>query len=271
MKKLNPVLTSRNNPQIKQIRALRQRKGRDESGLFLVEGIRHIGEAVEAGRQLETLCYAPDLLTSPFAKELVEQQRAGGVTCLALDAASFASLTDKDHPQGLVAVLRKPSWSLSRLTAGNFAWGVALVEPQDPGNIGTILRTIDAVGASGLILLDNSADPYHPSAVRASMGALFWYPVLQTTFDEFTRWAKSQAYTIYGTSAHGSVDYRSVEVYPSPLILLLGSEREGLSAEQRQACDILLRLPMHGKATSLNLAVAAGVMLYAMLEKRPPV
>jgi TrmH family RNA methyltransferase len=268
MKDPKPVLTSRNNPQIKQIRSLRQRKGRDELGLFLVEGIRHIGEAVEAGVNIEILCYAPDLLTSPFAKELVERQQAGGTPCLALDAASFSSLADKDNPQGLLAVLRKPSWTLDRLNAVNFPWGVALVEPQDPGNIGTILRTVDAVGASGLILLNHSADPYHPSAVRASMGALFWYPVVQASFDEFIRWAKGQVYTIYGTSAHGSVDYRSIERFPSPLILLLGSERQGLSLEQSQHCDWLLRLPMHGKGTSLNLAVAAGVMLYAMLEKR---
>lgn len=271
MKEPKPALTSRNNPQVRQIRALRQRKARDESGMFLVEGIRHIGEAVEAGKKIETLCYAPDLLTSPFAKELVERQRASGTSCLALDAATFASLADKDNPQGLIAVLRKPGGTLSQLTADNFPWGVALVEPQDPGNIGTILRTIDAVGASGLILLDSSADPYHPSAVRASMGALFWRPVMQTTFAEFIRWAKGLGYTICGTSARGSLDFRSVKHYPSPLILLLGSEREGLSPEQRQACDLLLRLPMHGKATSLNLAVAAGVLLYAILDKRSPV
>ena len=268
MKDPKPVLTSRNNPQIKQIRALRQRKGRDEYGLFLVEGIRHIGEAVEAGAQIETLCFAPDLLTSHFAQELVEQQQADGTLCLALDADSFTSLADKDNPQGLLAVLRKPSWTLDQLNVVNFPWGVAIVEPQDPGNIGTILRTVDAVGASGLILLDHTADPYHPSAVRASMGALFWYPVVQASFDDFIRWAKLQSYTLYGTSAHGSKDYQAVERFHEPLILLLGSERQGLSPEQTQHCDQLLRLPMRGKGTSLNLAVAAGVMLYAMLEKR---
>jgi TrmH family RNA methyltransferase len=267
MKDRTPVLTGRNNPKIKQIRTLRQRKGRDETGLFLVEGIRHIGEAVEARAQIETLCYAPGLLTSTFAKELVETQQASGTLCLALEAEVFTSLADKENPQGLLAVVHKPTWTLNQLNPENFPWGVALLAPQDPGNIGTILRTLDAVGASGLLLLENSADPYHPSAVRASMGALFWYPVVQTSFVDFIRWAKAKSYTIYGTSAHGSTDYRSVEHYQLPLILLLGSEREGLSPEQAGQCDRLLRLPMRGRVTSLNLAVAAGVMLYDMLEK----
>jgi TrmH family RNA methyltransferase len=129
------------------------------------------------------------------------------------------------------------------------------------------LRTIDAVGASGLLLLDSSVDPYHPSAIRASMGALFWYPLIRASFDEFARWAVQGGYTIYGTSAHASTDYREFKAYQQPSILLLGSERQGLSADQAAVCHHMLRLPMRGRGSSLNLAVAAGVMLYAMLEK----
>ncbi len=143
---------------------------------------------------------------------------------------------------------------------------MALVAPQDPGNIGAILRTIDAVGASGLLLLDSSASPYHPNAVRASMGTLFWHPVVQASFPDFAGWARGSGYTIYGTSAHGSLDYRHVERYARPAILLLGSERQGLSPDQVACSDFLLQLPMRGRASSLNLAVAAGVLLYAMLE-----
>jgi TrmH family RNA methyltransferase len=110
-------------------------------------------------------------------------------------------------------------------------------------------------------------DPFHPSAVRASMGALFWYPLVRASFDDFARWASQGGYTIYGTSAHAAADYRELKAYPRPAILLLGSERQGLSAEQAAVCHHMLRLPMLGRGTSLNLAVAAGVMLYAMLEK----
>jgi TrmH family RNA methyltransferase len=130
-----------------------------------------------------------------------------------------------------------------------------------------ILRTIDAVGASGLLLLDGGVDAYHPSAVRASMGALFWRPTLSLSFGGFINWTQKHAYHLYGASSHGDVDYREVEVYASPSILLLGSEREGLTSEQSGYCEKLIRLPMRGRATSLNLGVAAGVLLYDMLEK----
>ncbi len=260
-------LTSSNNPKIKQIRALRQRKAREESGLFLVEGIRPVGEACEAGALLAYLCYSPDRLTSDYARELIRAQEARGVPVYAVAETVFETLADKENPQGILAVVHRPRLTLEDLTPDNFSWGVALVSPQDPGNIGTISRTIDAVGASGLLLLEASADPYHPTAVRASMGTLFWHPVVRATFAEFLAWARRHGYHIYGTSAHGSTPYQQIAHYERPAILLMGSERQGLTPEQAASCHQLIRIPMHGHATSLNLAVAAGVMLYAMLER----
>ena len=260
-------ISSRSNPKIKQIRALlEQRKTRRATGLFVVEGIRHTGEAVQAGARIEYLCYAPELLTSEFAAQLIEQQSGRGVPCLSVAADVFADLAEKDNPPGILAVVQQPNTSLEQLDAARHPWLVALVAPQDPGNIGTILRTIDAVGASGLLLLDHSADPFHPSAVRASMGTLFWHPVVMAAFADFAAWAARQGYTLYGTSAHASQDYRQIERYAAPRILLMGSERQGLTPEQAATCHALLSLPMVGHATSLNLAVATGVMLYAMLS-----
>jgi TrmH family RNA methyltransferase len=262
------LITSRSNPKIKQARALRQSKERQASGLFLVEGIRPVGEAVEAGAPIESIFYSPDQLTSAYARELVAQQTAQKTPCYATTPEVFASLADKDNPQGLLAVVGMRPASLTGLSPANFAWGVALVTPQDPGNIGAILRSIDAVGASGLLLLEGGADPYHPQAVRASMGALFWHPIVQTSFSEFAAWAKQGGYTVVGTSAHAEKDYREAARYPRPLILLLGSEQKGLSAEQMAACTQVVSLPMRGKVTSLNLAVAAGVLLYEMRKER---
>jgi TrmH family RNA methyltransferase len=261
------TLNSLSNPKIKQVRALRQRKQRDVSGLFVVEGIHHVGEAFAAGADVKYVCYAPELLTSEFANKLVEEQAGRGVPCYAVTANIFTSLAEKENPQGILAVVGKHPARLADLIPDNLPLGVALLAPQDPGNIGAILRTIDAVGASGLVLLENSADPYHPSAVRASMGTLFWYRVVNSGFDEFARWAKQGGYHIYGTSAHGSVEYRDVPCYERPLILLMGSERQGLSAEQAAICQVLVRLPMLGRASSLNLAVATGVMLYDILAR----
>jgi len=260
-------ITSRSNPRIKQARALRQRKQRDETGLFLVEGLFHIGEALAARAAIEYLCYAPDLLESDFARQLIDRALVDGVTCYETTADILASIAEKENPQGVIAVVRQRRAKLVDLTPQNFSWGVAIVSPQDPGNVGAILRTIDAVGAGGLILLDNGVDPYHPTSVRASLGSIFWYPIVSASFEEWLQWAQRQGYHIYGTSAKGSVNYTDVETYERPLIVLMGSEREGLSREQAAVCQQLVRLPMRGHVSSLNLAVATGVMLYAVLER----
>ena len=260
------IITNSTHPKLKQVRALRQRKHRDTSQLYVVEGIYHVGEAVASGAPVEYLCYAPERLTSRFARELIEQQSAGGLVCYPLSVEAFASIADKDNPQGILAVVRQRRTPLEELTPADFPWGVALVAPQDPGNVGAIMRTIDAVGASGLLLLEGGADPFHPSAVRASMGALFWRPLVTASFAEFAAWAKAHGYHVYGTSAHADADYRAIS-YAQPAILLLGSEQRGLLPEQMAACEQVARLPMRGRVSSLNLAVAAGLMLYAMMEK----
>ena len=262
------VITSRTNPKVKFVRSLRQRKQREASGLILVEGIHHIGEAIAAvdsgsGRtSLHSLYYSPDLLSSDYARQLVDEQVSQGLPCYQVTPEVFTSLAEKDNPQGLLAVVQHRLVTLAELAPGNFAWGVALLSPQDPGNIGTIMRTIDAAGAAGLILLESAADPYHPSALRASMGSLFWHVLARASLAEFAEWVRQHGYQVIGTSARGSQDYRAVGCYQLPLVLLMGSEREGLSPQARDLCSRLVSLPMHGRASSLNLAVATGVMLY---------
>ena len=260
-------ITSKSNPKIKEVRSLKERKARAESGLFVVEGIRHVAEALEAGAPVEYLVFCPDLLTSPFGRDLVDQQRAKRMPVHSVTAPVYATLSERENPTGLLAVVRQQRRKLAELNPANLGWGVAVVAPQDPGNVGTIVRTVDAVGANGLLLLDSGVDPYHPTAVRASLGSLFWVPMAAASFTEFAAWAKLHAYHLYGTSAHDAMPYQQVAAYQRPAILVLGSEREGLTPEQRAACEVVLQLPMKGRATSLNLAVAAGVMLYAMLEK----
>lgn len=260
-------LISRNHPKIKLARQLRQRKKRDQMGLFLVEGIHHVGEAVQSGAEIVCLIYSPEQLTSSFAQQLIQEAARRGIDCLAVSREVFDTLAERENPQGLLAVTRQPHASLEALNPRNCPWGVALVSPQDPGNVGAILRTMDAVGATALFLLEDSADPFHSASVRASMGSIFWHPIVRASFDQFSGWARQFGYHLYGTSAHGSLDYREATCYDRPLILLLGSERQGLTPEQVSVCEHVIRLPMHGRVTSLNLAVAAGIMLYAILER----
>ena len=256
-----PLITSLSNPLIKQVRALRQKKVRLEGGSFLVEGIHHVGEAIDAGWHVESVLYAPDLLTSNFARDLISRLEN---TPQPVSAQVMESLADKDNPQGFLAVVRQKKTQLKELKP--LEWAAAIVSPQDPGNVGTILRTLDAVGADALFLLDGGVDLYHPTTIRASMGTLFWKPVIQISFDEFVRWSHEGNYQLIGTSAHGDVEYQTFVPNP-PWILVLGNEQKGLSAEQTNACDVTVSLPMKGRVSSLNLAVAAGVLLYQFCDK----
>jgi TrmH family RNA methyltransferase len=264
--KSDSVITSASNPVIKLARSLRQRKKRDESGLFLVEGIHNVGAAVEAGWNISSIIYSHDLLRSSYANKLIDDQSAQGTKCQPTLAQVFNSVAEKENPQGILAIVQQRRIQLDEINSDSFKWGVAAIQPQDPGNVGTILRTIDCVGADGLFLLDGGVDAYHPSSVRASMGALFWKPVIQASFPGFLDWAHSNDYNLIGTSTHAEKDYRTLALEERPSILILGNEQKGMTSEQMDACGEMISLPMHGQASSLNLSVAAGIFLYAMLK-----
>lgn len=256
-----PLISSPGNPLIKQARALRHKKARLASGLFLVEGIHHVGEAIDAGWDVESILYAPDLLTSKFAKDLISRV---GDKAQPVSAQVMESLTDKENPQGIIALVHQKQSEFSSLPILKSA--VALVSPQDPGNVGTILRTLDAVGADALFLLDGGVELYHPTVVRSSMGTIFWKPVIETSFDAFVVWARAGNVQLIGSSARGDVHYQTL-MPQSPWALVLGNEQKGLSSEQIKTCAVTVSLPMQGRVSSLNLAVAAGVLLYQFAEK----
>lgn len=257
------LITSPSNPLIKQARALRQKKTRQESGLFLVEGILHVGEAAEAGWDIETLLYCPERLRSDFGRKLVEKLAGQGVRCALVGESAFELLAEKENPQGIAALVRQKHLTLDDFPP--FRLVAALVSPQDPGNIGSILRAIDAAGADGLFLLEGGADPYQPACVRASMGTIFWKPFVQTDFEAFARWSKAGGFRVIGTSAHATTRLADIKLDEKPIILLLGSEQKGLSPEHTALCGDLFSLPMRGRASSLNLAVAAGIFLYGLM------
>jgi TrmH family RNA methyltransferase len=256
-----PIITSLSNPLVKQVRALHQKKTRIESSLFLVEGIHHVGEAISAGWDVESVLYAPDLLVSGFAKKLLSRP---GLKSQPVSAQVMESLANKENPQGIIAIVHQRRSTVTDLNSPRIV--VALVSPQDPGNVGTILRTMDAVGADTLFLLDGGVELYHPTVVRSSMGTIFWKPVVQATFEEFVEWARGRKVQLIGTSAHSDVEYQTF-IPDRPWVLVLGNEQKGLSPQQTKACDVSVSLPMRGRVSSLNLAVAAGVLLYQYCEK----
>ena len=251
-----PLITSLSNPLIKQARALRQKKARLESGLFLVEGIHHVGEAVEAGWEIKSIFYGARTIDQQVRPRLVSHLE---MKAQPVSAQVMEFLAAKENPQGILAIACQRQTRFENIKG--LGSGVALVAPQDPGNVGTILRTMDAVGIDVLFLLDGGVELYHPTVVRSSMGTLFWKPIIQTSFTEFVDWARQGSVQLIGTSAHGDVDFQTL-VPKAPWILVMGNEQKGLSETQASACDVTISLPMKGRVSSLNFAVATGVLLY---------
>ncbi len=266
------MITSHVNERIKAIRRLHDRKFRDESGLFFIEGLRVVAEAIEQGAELDTLLVAPDLLKSDFGRNLVAGQREKGLPVLEVSGEVFTRLSLKERPQGVAAVV-KQQWKrlgdIQFLTNAGLRSGtwVALDSVADPGNLGTILRTHDAVGGEGLILLDNSTDPFDPSAARASMGALFTQALVKTGFDQFREWKRASGIPVIGTSGAANSDYARFS-YPDQMVLLMGSERQGLQEHHLALCDAVVSIPMVGASDSLNLAAATAVVLYQIFNQR---
>lgn len=261
------MITSLANPQIKEIRKLRERKYRQESGLFYGEGLRIVAEALKQKAELSQLLVAPELLTSEFGIKLVEEQRGKGAAVLELSEDVFRSIAQKEGPQGIAAVFVQSKLRLDSIKRGDTDLWVALDSVADPGNLGTILRTSDGVGGCGVILLDHATDPYDPTTIRASMGAVFTQKIVKATFDEFAAWKKQLNYPLVGTSGAAQQDYHHAR-YPADLILLMGSEREGLNDQAIQLCDDLVCIPMVGQSDSLNLAVATAVVLYEIFNQK---
>ena len=265
-------VTSKNNPKIKLIRSLHQRKYRTQTGLFVVEGLHGVLEALNHPERVEMIIVSYDLLRSSRGYEAINGA-SDSIPVLELDGALFSSLMTCGKPQAIAAVVRQEWLSLERIAQhaedtppGDSLW-VALCDVQYPGNLGTILRTCDAVGAAGVIVLGNATDPYHPMAVRAGLSAYFTQKLVRADYWQFARWVQGSDYTVIGASADGTQHYRDMD-YTLPLILMMGSEGYGLSPEQRGLCDELVAIPMYGQNDSLNLAVATGVLLYEAIAQK---
>lgn len=261
------MITSSANPRLKAIRKLRDRKERQASQLFYVEGLRPVIEAVQLKVDIETIIYSPDLLTSEIGRKAIVRAKALNYEMLETSAQVFKSLSLKEDPQGIAAVARQRWLELDEVEIKSGELWVALVEVADPGNLGTILRTLDAVGGKGVILLDHSTDPYDPSAIRASMGAVFSLKITKTSLDSFSSWKLSNAVKVVGAAGSAAEDYHRV-VYPDKMVLMMGSERQGFLPQHLGLCDQVVRIPMVGRSDSLNLAVATAVVLYEIFNQQ---
>jgi len=258
-------ITAFSNPLVKQARGLRDKKNRRAEGLFLAEGLRILTEAREAGLLPERLFFSH--AAHPLLTALIEATEAAGGEAIETSADILHKVSGKDNPQAVLGIYRQFDTSLDRIDRMTAPLWIVAQALRDPGNLGTILRTGDAVGAGGLILIDDCADPFSVEAVRASMGALFTQRIATARWDDFILWLRGGPGQLVGTSLNATTDYQAAR-YESPTFLLVGNESQGLPPAYEEACDLLVKIPMLGKADSLNAAVAAAVMAYEVINQQ---
>jgi TrmH family RNA methyltransferase len=256
-------ITSFSNSTVKLLRSLRDKKARRSEGLFLAEGLRIIAEARDSGHLPQVIAFSPGGLRHPLAAEIISATEAAGGDAIQTTSEILSKMSGKDNPQMLLGAYRQPQTALGRIDRSNAPLWIVAQALRDPGNIGTILRTGDAAGAGGLILIDDCADPFSVETVRASMGALFTQEIAITRWEEFVPWLRSAEAQLVGTSLNATRDYLE-EQYRKPCFILIGNEQQGLPAGYEAECDLLVKIPMEGRADSLNAAVAAAVMVFAV-------
>src|SRR5437868_11929309 len=256
-------VTAFSNTTVKRLRSLRDKKARRAEGLFLAEGLRILTEARDSGQLPEIVAFSPEGASHPLAAQIIAATEAAGGDAIETSADILAKMSGKDNPQMLLGAYRQPDTSLERIDRAEAPLWIVAQALRDPGNIGTILRTGDAVGAGGLILVDDSADPYSVEAVRASMGAIFTQQVASARWPEFRSWLRAGEGQLAGTSLKAADDYLDAD-YHRPCFVLIGNEQQGLPADYEAESDLLVKIPMAGRADSLNAAVAAAVMAFAI-------
>jgi TrmH family RNA methyltransferase len=256
-------ITSFSNETVKRLRSLRDKKHRREEGLFLAEGLRILTEARDSGRLPEIVAFSAEGANHPLAADIIAATEAAGGDAVETTPDILSKMSGKNNPQMLLGAYRQPDAALEQIDRAAAPLWIVAQALRDPGNIGTILRTGDAVGAGGLILIDDSADPFSVEAVRASMGALFTQQIATARWEEFVSWLRAGDGQLVGTSLKATNDYLHAS-YEQPCFLLIGNEQQGLPTDYEAECDLLVKIPMAGRADSLNAAIAAAVMAFTI-------
>jgi TrmH family RNA methyltransferase len=256
------AVTSLANPTVKAVRALHLRKERDETGLFVAEGLKTVTEGVETGHAPRILLHGAEAAGHPLLQKAVQATLAANGEVIEVTEAILAKVSRRDNPQAVVGVFEQVFRPLEVIEPQAARCWVALHRVRDPGNLGTIVRTADAAGCGGVILVGECCDPYSVEAVRATMGSIFAAPLTRASEAEFAAWRNGWPGSVVGTLLSAETDYRKAH-YARPALILMGNEQQGLPPDVAALCDVNVKIPMRGRADSLNLAVATGVMIYA--------
>lgn len=264
-------ISSPHNPRVKQIIDLRERRQRDKSGLFAIEGYRELLRACNGRQQIEALFYCPEFFLGSNENSLINKIAAAGAELFQLTEKMFSKISYRDRPDGLLAIAKQQPLGLNslqgQLTSQHPPLLVVAEAIEKPGNLGTILRSSDAVGVDGVLVCDRCTDIYNPNVIRASVGTLFTVPVVEASSQEAISWLKQQGIAIVAATPSAVEEYTDVAM-TGPVAIAVGTEQLGLSPQWMSSADIQVRIPMLGAADSLNVAMATTLLLYEALRQR---
>lgn len=255
--KNHEVISSKKNPQIQFLTKLRLKKYREKWQLFIVEGQREIEDALKQGFVLKTLFYTEEA-ANHFSENMLFNNLKS--ICYEIDAELMFFLTKRDNAFSMLAIFEQKWATLPQTVNKNQFW-IALESPKKPDNVGAIIRTAEAAGANGVILLDDFCDPFSMESIRASTNAIFSIPLINITSSELVEWKMRLKVNLIGTRLENGIDYRKA-CYDDAIVLLMGTEYTGLSVALQNQCDTLVYIPIRGMSNSLNVSVASGILLY---------
>jgi TrmH family RNA methyltransferase len=261
-----PLVNNSRDPRFLALRSLQTHQGRSRTGLYIIEGIRHVARAVEHNAPIESVFVNPSALSNRFGQKLARRLRKRGISGVRLSHQLYRDLTLASEPQGIGAIVRQRWLAVADFRVERNSLGLAVESIESPGNLGTIIRTAEAAGVTGIFILNSDCDPYDPATVRATMGSLFSQKLIRCSTNEFTSWAKSNRVAVVASSPAGLMDYKAL-VYRFPSVLVIGSEKRGLSDQLLETADFVVSIPMHG-CDSINAAVATGILLFEMTGRR---
>lgn len=257
-------ISSLTNPAIKALRALHLKKNRESSGQFIAEGLKLVIDALDQGWPIATLVIAKSETGNDKIQVVAARAIARGGDVFEVPAKILSAITRRDNPQMAIGVFQQRYRPLAEMVPESGNVIVALDRIRDPGNLGTILRTVDAAGAAGVILVGETVDPFRLETVRATMGSIFAVPIARAGQQQLIDHARQTGALLIGTHLEAAIDYRRIDTAGRPMILLMGNEQAGLSQDFADSCDVLARIPQAGRADSLNLAIASALMLFEL-------
>lgn len=252
---------------MKLAKSLWDRRDRETSGLFLIEGYRELLRACENGQSVETLFICQEYFLGSNEETLISELEKSGAECFETTQKVFKSLSYRDRPDGLLGIAKKPKRQLEDLKIAAQPFFIIAESIEKPGNLGTILRSADGAGVDGVIVCDACTDIFNPNVVRSSVGTLFSVPLVSATSDETIAWLQKHGIMIVSATPEATIEFTHAD-FKKGIAIVVGAEQYGLSDKWKHSAGVKVRIPMLGKADSLNVAQATTLLLYEVVRQR---